>query len=71
MQQNYLDKLSLSNPHLKYARGDRRGYVRVNIEKSRLIADMRGMTSVRSSDADCETLASFVVEDGRRGPRPL
>jgi hypothetical protein len=30
--------------------------------------DLRAMASVRTRDAACSTLASFVVEDGRPGP---
>ncbi len=57
------------NPHLKYGRGDKRGYVRVEIKANLLTADLRAMESVQTADAACDTLASFVVEDGRPGPQ--
>jgi alkaline phosphatase D len=54
------------NPHL-FGDGSRRGYVRVEITPSRLRADVRAMRSVAQPDAEADTLASFVVEDGRPG----
>jgi hypothetical protein len=31
--------------------------------------DLRAMRSVQSRDAACDTLASFIVENGRPGPQ--
>jgi alkaline phosphatase D len=58
------------NPHTHYANSDFRGYVRVDLSPKQLRADLRAMDNVRTPDASCSTLASFVVEDGRPGPRP-
>jgi len=57
------------NPHVLYAETRYRGYVRVEVDAKQLRADLRGLDSVQSRDAACSTLASFVVEDGRPGPR--
>jgi alkaline phosphatase D len=57
-------------PHFQFATGTRRGYLRLDLTPERLTADMRALTSVQTRDSACETLASFVVEDGRPGPRP-
>jgi alkaline phosphatase D len=46
-----------------------RGYVRVEVTRERWRADLRAMDSVARPDAACTTLASFVVEDGKPGPR--
>jgi hypothetical protein len=46
-----------------------RGYVRMEITAKETRADLRAMASVAKPDAACGTLASFVVEDGRAGPR--
>jgi alkaline phosphatase D len=56
------------NPHIVYARSAYRGYTRVEITAERMRVDLRAMQSVQSRDAGCDTLASFVVEDGRPGP---
>ena len=67
--QKYVEAALAENPHLKYGRGDKRGYVRVDIGAKRLQADLRAMESVQTADAACSTLASYVVEDGRPGPQ--
>ena len=45
-----------------------RGYVRVELTPQRWSADLRAMETVQKRDAVCNTLASFVVEDGKPGP---
>ncbi len=67
--QNFVEAALGENPHLKYGRGDKRGYVRVEITPKQLSADLRAMASVQTADAACSTLASFIVEDGRPGPQ--
>jgi alkaline phosphatase D len=58
------------NPHIHYATGEHRGYLRIAITPDRLTADLRAVAGVQEPDAPCETLTSFIVEDGRPGPRP-
>jgi len=41
--------------------------VRIEITRERLRADLRAVRSVTQPAADADTLASFVVEDGRPG----
>ena len=67
--QKYLDAARADNPHVKLAEGRYRGYVRVEVERSKLRADLRAMTAVTEREAACDTLASYVVEDGRPGPQ--
>jgi len=67
--QSQVDALLPENPHLKYGRSDRRGYVRVSIAGGRLSADFVGMETVKKPDARAEVLARYVVEDGRPGPK--
>jgi alkaline phosphatase D len=57
------------NPHVRFADGRHRGYVRVNVTPKEWRADLRGMESVTKPDAACNTLASFVVPDGKPGPQ--
>ena len=67
--QRSLDAARADNPHVKLADGRQRGYVRMELRARRVHADLRAMDSVRSPEAGCSTLASFVVEDGRPGPQ--
>jgi len=57
------------NPHVKFADGRHRGYVRVQVTPKQWRADLRAMESVAKPDAACNTLASFVVADGQPGPQ--
>lgn len=69
--QKYVEAALAENPHLKYGRGDKRGYVRVEITPKQLSADLRAMESVQSADAACSTLVRYIVEDGRPGPQKI
>jgi len=68
--QKLLPAVMAANPHVKYARGDRRGYVRARIEAGRFGAELIGVETVRMPESRAEVLARFVVEDGKPGPRP-
>jgi alkaline phosphatase D len=68
--QKQTDDRLAENSHIKYARSDRRGYVRVEVTPRRWLADLRAMETVKTREADCSTLRSFVVEDGKAGPIP-
>jgi alkaline phosphatase D len=62
-----LQALIPDNPHIKFAASSRRGYVRFELTPERLRADLRAMRSVTDPGAEADTMASFVVEDGRAG----
>jgi alkaline phosphatase D len=66
--QDWLDKRRPANPHLLLAESRYRGYVRAEVTPKRMQVDLRAMESVQTRDAACNTLTSFVVEDGRPGP---
>ena len=66
--QERLNKLLPDNPHMKLVDSRYRGYVRVEITPGRMRADLRAMESVLQREAACNTLATFVVEDGKPGP---
>jgi alkaline phosphatase D len=55
------------SPHVRFVDTTRRGYVRVEATRERLRADLRAMRGVDQPRAEADTLASFVVEDGRPG----
>ena len=59
------------NPHVKLADSRYRGYARVEVTQTRLTTDLRAMQSVVLPDAACDTLATFIVEDGRPGANRL
>ncbi len=67
--QKSLDAQRADNPHIKLAEGRYRGYVRVDVDRKKLKADLRAMATVTERDAGCDTLASFLVESGRPGPQ--
>ena len=64
---DYYDPIIPENPHIKFFDGDRRGYFRVNLNHERWQTDLRIVQSVSRPDAPVDTLASFVVENGRPG----
>jgi alkaline phosphatase D len=62
-----VDALKADNPHLRFASGVRRGYVRVELTPQRMQVDLRAMHSVTQPRTPIDTLASFVIDDGRPG----
>jgi alkaline phosphatase D len=68
--QRALPAILAENPHIKYARADRRGYVRASVAGGRFTAELVGLDTVRKPDSRAEVMARFVVEDGRPGPQP-
>lgn len=67
--QRNVDAWRTRNPHLKFGRSDRRGYVRAVLSPEALRVDLRAMDRIDTREAGCETLASFVIDDGRPGAR--
>jgi alkaline phosphatase D len=61
------DALLADNPHIRFTNTTRRGYVRMEITRDRLQADLRAMRTITQPESDAETLASFIVENGRAG----
>ena len=55
------------NPHLRFVSAERRGYVRAELTAARMRVDLRAVRSVTDPRAEIDTLASFVVENGRPG----
>jgi alkaline phosphatase D len=68
--QKRLDAFRAANPHVLLADSRSHGYVRAELTPELLKIDLRAMEHVRTREAKCNTLASFVVEDGRPGPKP-
>ena len=66
--QKALDSWRAANPNLLVADGEHRGYVRLNLTRDRLQADLVAMDSVNDPRSGARTLQSFVVEAGRPSP---
>jgi alkaline phosphatase D len=56
------------NPQLRFF-DNHRGYVRCTLERDRLTADFRAVSTVRKPTATVSTTATFVVDDGKPGAR--
>ncbi|MEK6226729.1 MAG: alkaline phosphatase D family protein [Chloroflexota bacterium] len=56
------------NPQLRFF-DNHRGYVRCTLERNRLTADFRAVSTVRKPTATVSTTATFVVDDGKPGAR--
>ncbi|MBM3392534.1 MAG: alkaline phosphatase [Betaproteobacteria bacterium] len=69
--QSRLDVLRAENPHVRFASSEKRGYVTLELGEKRCLAHLRVIDSEKKADSGISTLASFVVEDGRPGPKPL
>jgi alkaline phosphatase D len=65
--QSRIDQYVACNPHIKYGRGDRRGYVMMEVTPSRTTAHFQGLDDVQRVDSGVSTIARFVVKDGRAG----
>ncbi|MGA0612021.1 alkaline phosphatase D family protein [Caldimonas sp. KR1-144] len=70
LAQERIDAALPFNPHIKYGRGDRRGYVRFRLDAKRLDAQLRVVEQPLDAGSAVETAARFVVEAGRPGPQP-
>ncbi|MCK9893750.1 alkaline phosphatase [Frankia sp. AgB32] len=55
------------NPHVRYFRGDRRGYTRFRLSADECQADLRVVADISHRDSPVTTDTSWVIEDGRPG----
>lgn len=58
-----------ANPHVHFATGAHRGYLRLTLTEAQLLAELRSVSTVRDREAACTTIARYIVEDGVAGPR--
>lgn len=65
--QSFFDERKAGNPAVRFANGEYRGYLRLEIERDVLRADLIAMDDVRRVDSGRKLLASFAVEDKRAG----
>jgi alkaline phosphatase D len=55
------------NPHIKYGRSDKRGYMLMDITPQRTVTLFQGLDEVHDPRSGIATLASFTVLDGKPG----
>jgi alkaline phosphatase D len=67
----YYGPMIKHNPHIRFFDGDRRGYVRCTVDRGQWRTDLRMVPTVSRPDVAAYTFASFTVEDGRPGARPV
>lgn len=65
--QERIDRYVADNPHIKYGRGDRRGYALVEVTPERSAVRFQALDDVRTADSTRFTAASFLVENDRPG----
>ncbi|HJV84856.1 MAG TPA: alkaline phosphatase D family protein [Noviherbaspirillum sp.] len=65
--QSCTDQYVAQNPHIKFGRSDRRGYVMMEVTPGRAKVKFQALEDVHKADSDVSTIARFVVEDGRPG----
>jgi alkaline phosphatase D len=65
--QSSFDRWLLENPNVRFARSDRRGYLRVTVEPDALRADLVAVDDVTRADSATHVLASFDVVNGTPG----
>ncbi len=71
MEQAKVEPLLPLNPHIRYARADKRGYVAFTLDAQGLDARLYGVVDPRDPRSDVETLARFHVEAGRAGAQSV
>ncbi len=57
------------NPHIKFFESRRRGYVRCTVEPHCWTTDLRVVSTITQPKATVSTLAKYIVENGRPGPK--
>jgi alkaline phosphatase D len=71
LPQDRIDRARVFNPHIRYARGDERGYVRFTLDTKLLKAQLRVLDNALDPASGIRTAASFVVEAGRPGAKSV
>jgi alkaline phosphatase D len=65
-----VERALAANPHLKYGRGDKRGYVAMELTARALTAQFETVNDVHDPKSGVQRLKSFAVESGRPGAVP-
>lgn len=65
--QERTDQYVAQNPHIKYGRSDKRGFMLMDISPTKIMTHFMGLDDVMKADSGIASLSSFVTEDGRPG----
>ena len=65
--QSRTEQYLVHNPHIKFGRSDRRGFVMVDMTPQRTFTHFQALDDVHDENTEFTTLARFVVEDGKAG----
>ncbi len=68
--QSRVDASRAANPHIRYARSDRRGYIEITIDSTLARADLVTVDDPTDPKSACQTSARFVVDAKRPGVQP-
>ena len=69
-QRTYYETRRARNPHVKLARGDKRGYTTVHLASGRARVRLRAIEDEKDAQTAVTTLAQFTVVDGTPGAVP-
>ncbi len=56
-----------NNPHIRFSEVERSGYVLMDVARTRLVADIRAIADRTEAASPVRSMASFAMNDGRRG----
>ncbi len=70
MAQKTLDEWRVGNPNLLLASSEARGYMRLDMTRERLLADLVALSSEKDPHSTTRIMKSFAVESGKPGPVP-
>ena len=65
--QSRTEQYVAQNPHIKYGRSDRRGYVMMEIKPGGAAIRFQALDNVRQAGSGVSTAARFAIENGRPG----
>jgi alkaline phosphatase D len=65
--QERTDQIVAQNPHIKYGRSDKRGFMLLDISANKMLTQFVALDDVSKADSGISTLKSFMVEDGKAG----
>ena len=70
LAQERIDAARGFNPHVRYGRGDQRGYMQFTLDTKQLQVALRVVDDVMKIDSGISTAARFVVDAARPGAQP-
>lgn len=69
--QQSTEQILALNPHIKYGRSDRRGYMLMEISEQRMLTHFVALDDVHAAASGISVLKSFITESGRTGVEAL